>query len=804
MLKNYLKIAFRNLRKQKVYAFINVVGLAVGIAFCALIFLYVRDELTFDRFHEKADRIVRVTLQEKAPDGSVESEWTWQPMPLAAALQADLPEVEHTVRLFDQPHFIRYGDKTFEESTVFADPAIFDVFSFPLRRGDPATALSDLNSIVLSDQAARKYFGDEDPMGRTMSIRLGDAYQDVVVTGIVEAIPHSASVRFDYLLPFAKLSDAYEWIRSRTERWNASSFYVYALLRDNTTRADVQAKMPAFRAKYYPDEETRMRDEGRWTGEGAPRAYRLQPLAEIHLNPAVIGGLTPASDPLYSYILAGIALAILLIACINFTTLAIGRSASRAREIGVRKVVGAYRRHLMLQFWGEALLMSVLGLCAGIALAELALPTFNALAAKQLRLDYYDDGSTLAALVGLMLLTGLVAGSYPALVLSGTRPIDTLKNKLRLGGSNLLTRSLVVVQFALSVFLIVGTLVMIQQLDYIQAKNLGFDQEHVVVIPTQQMPGEVLTARFRTELGNRADVVGLTGMSNAFTKGYSVEGWDYKGEEKRAYTYRVTSNFIDVMGINLVAGRTFDPNLPTDSTQAVLVNEALVRDFGWTDPVGQVLEGFYASPTVVGVIEDVNFASLHEAVEPMVLTMDPDWGLGHLLVRVAPGDVSATLGLLAATWQRIAPDVPFQYSFLDEDLNRLYQSEQRWSRIVGYAAGFAILIACLGLFGLAALTVTGRTKEIGIRKVLGASVRSVTLLLSKDFARLVVIGLVVAAPVAYFVMNRWLDGFAYRIEMSGWTFLIAGLTALGIALFTVSYQAVKAALADPVESLRYE
>ncbi|HMB89888.1 MAG TPA: ABC transporter permease, partial [Rhodothermales bacterium] len=765
MLKNYLKITLRNLAKQKGYAFINIFGLAVGIAFCALIFLYVQDEWTFDRFHEKGDRIFRVTQQSFTAGEADPEQWVWQPMPLAAALKNDIPEIEETVMFLDRTAFVRRGDQTFEEDLLFADPSVLDIFTFPLLRGDASTALSDINNIVLSETAAEKYFGDEDPLGQTLEVRFDDAFHSVLVTGVAQDVPGNASVQFDYLMPFGKLVDTFEWIRNRTDRWNASSFYVYALLQEGATEASVEAKLPTFYASYRSERVEAMRAEGDWAGEGLPPVYQLQPLTDVHLNPSVVGGLTAASDPTYSYILAGIALAILLIACINFTTLAIGRSAGRAREIGVRKVVGARRIQLMAQFWGEAVLMSVLALGAGIALAELFLPTFNTLATKDLHFDYLQSGATVAMLVGLVLVVGLLAGCYPALVLSGLRPIETLKQRLRLGGSNALSKSLVVVQFALSVFLIIGTMVMLRQIDYLQTKNLGYNQNHIVVIPTQRLPGDVLLPRFRQQLNGRLDILGITGMSSAFSQGWSREGWDYKGEEKSAYTYRVDSDFLKVLQTDLVAGRTFDPNLSTDSTQAVLVNEALVRDFGWDEPVGQVLEGYYASPTVVGVVEDLNFRSLHEAIDPMVLTLDPDWGIGDLLVRIAPNDIPATLDVLRETWAAAAPGVPFQYSFLDDDLAQQYESEQRWSRIVGYGAGFAVLIACLGLFGLAALSVTGRTKEIGIRKVLGASVTNVALLLSKDFAKLVLIGIALAAPMAYFVMQRWLEDFGYRIDL---------------------------------------
>ena len=411
MLRNYLKIALRNIRKHKGYAFINIVGLAVGIAFCALIFLYVHDELTFDRFHEKEDRIYRVTTQKLTPDGGVENEWAWQPMPLAEALQADLPEVEQTMRIMDRRQFVRYRDKTFEETVLFMDPSVFEIFTFPLVQGKPATALADLNSIVLSEHAAQKYFGDEEPLGKTLQVRFDDAFHAVTVTGVAEDMPGNTSIRFDFLMPFAKLPATFTWIRNRADRWNASSFYVYALLAEGVSLEAVEAKLQGFRAKYRPDETARMREEGRWEGEGPARAFHFQPLAEIHLDPSVQGGLRPPSDPKYSYILAAIALAILLIACINFTTLAIGRSAGRAREVSVRKVVGAQRRQLMLQFWGEALLMSLLALGLGVVLAELFLPTFNTLAAKTLRFDYINHENTIAVLLGMILSAGQALGT---------------------------------------------------------------------------------------------------------------------------------------------------------------------------------------------------------------------------------------------------------------------------------------------------------------------------------------------------------------------------------------------------------
>lgn len=803
MLKNYLKIALRNLWKQKIYAVINVVGLAVGIAFCALIFLYVRDELTYDRFHDEADRLYRMHRVSFAADGSVRATDTSLPFPTGPALQADLPEVEQYVRFYRSDHFVRQGAQAFEEAVMYADPQFLTLFSFPLLQGDAPTALTNPNNVVVTEDMARKYFGEADPMGQQLFLRIGEEEHAFTVAGVAQDVPGNSSIQFEVLVPIQKLIDTVSYFRERQDSWYASAFKTYVLLREGSSIDAARAKLPDFRTTYYPDEEADLRERGLWTGEGMPTSYNLQPITAIHLTPE-IRSYGEESSPMYSYILSAIALAVLLIACINFMTLSIGRSARRAREIGVRKVVGANRTQVMLQFWGEALLMSLLALGVGLALAQLFLPVFNNLAAKTLHLDFIRDAGLLAMLLGVMLVTGLIAGSYPALVLSGFQPVEALKNRLRLTGSNAFTRSLVVVQFALSVFLICGTLIMLGQLDYLRTKNLGFDKAHVVVIETSGTDGAQALDRYRSALGNRNDIAGLTGVSYAFAHGVSRVGFEYQGELVQVAEYIVESDYVEVLGMEIVAGRDFDPRLATDSSQAVIVNETLVRDFGWTEPLGQTLTGLEEEPIVIGVVKDFNFKSLHEAIEPMMLTLGPRRGIHTILARVRPDNVPATLDVLRSTWQKIAPDVPFQYSFLDDDINQQYRAEERWSQIVGYGAGFAILIACLGLFGLAALTVSGRTKEIGIRKVLGATLANVAVLLSKDFAWLVLIALVIAAPAAYFALRAWLDNFAYRIDIGPGVFLLAGGLALGIALLTVSYHAIKAALADPVKSLRYE
>lgn len=809
MLKNYLKIAFRNLWKQKIYAFINIFGLAVGLAFCALIFLYVHSEWTYDQFHENADNIYRIHRVSFTPDGSVRSTDSWLPIPLGPAMVQDLPEVHDFVRFRPRTHFVRQGVVTNEEDVLYADDNVFDVFTFPLAQGDPATALTELNSVVLSQTAALKYFGTVNPMGQALSIRLSSTLtEDFIVTGIAEDIPQNSSIQFDVLVPFAKMFNAFESVRNDANDWFSSGYVTYLLMEENASLANIDEKLLQFRQQYYEGEVEYLRSRGRWSGDGIPTSYRIQALAEIHLNPEVNSGLASTSNPLYSYILAAIALAVLAIACINFMTLAIGRSASRAKEIGVRKVVGALRVQLMGQFWAEALLMSVLALGVGLLLATLFLPAFNALTEKNLVLDFAANGSIAGLLIAATLLAGFIAGSYPALVLSGFRPVDSLKNKLKLSGSNALTKSLVVVQFGLSAFLITSTLVMLDQLDFIRTMNLGYDKEHLVVIPTNGIDGTVAVNRYRQEVGSRTDVLDISGTSYTFARGGARVGWEYEGELKQVSRFRVEQNYIDVMDMQLVAGRTFDPNLSTDSTMSVIVNEALVRDFGMTEPLGQPLTGFTdtpeTDPVIIGVLKDYNFQSLETEVAPLMLLLQSRDQINYVLARITPTNVPETLAALQTTWEATVPEIPFQYNFLDDDLNTQYQDDQRWSQILSYASGFAILIACLGLFGLVSLTVAARVKEVGIRKVLGASVPSVTILLSKDFAVLVLISLVIAAPASYFAMDQWLMNFAFRTEIGVATFLISGSLALLIALATVSFQSIKAALADPVQSLRYE
>ncbi len=811
MWSNYLKIALRTLRKQKLYGFINISGLALGIACCLLLLLFVTDEVTFDRMHTEGDRIFRVSRISLEPDGTPvpdRNATPYLPIPVGPALVDAFPEVEEYVRFKRSRLLVRQGEQTAEEPVLFADPALFDVFTFEIHPTE-TNPLTRRDGVVLSEATARRYFGNADPIGQPFELRFEGAFEPFVVAGVVD-VPSNSTVQFDVLVPFDRQFDAFPGTRGAIDRFNISGHLTYVQLREDADIASVEAKLPAFIETHYGESTNRMRERGSWTGEGQPLTYYFQPLPAIHLEPNVYRGLTPPSNPLYAKILAAIALAVLLIACINFMTLAVGRSARRSKEVGVRKTMGAKRGQLLGQFWGEALLMSSLALVLGLALAALFLPTFNTLTGKALSFDIVPVPVVVAVLLGLVVLTGLVAGSYPALLLSRLKPVDSLKDRVRLGGSHGFARSLVVVQFALSIFLLTGTFVLSAQLRYIQDRDLGYDREHVAVVPLEEVGYGDALARFRTALAGNTAITNLTGTSISFGRGTSSYGFQHEGEDMEIVVYGVEADFVETMEMNLLAGRDFDPRLASDSTDAVIINEALARALGLAEPVGERLpDGFQwgdeiQAPQIVGMVRDFNFRSLHEAVEPALLMLYAPEDIEVALARLAPGRTRDGLDALEAAWAEVAPGLPFDAKFMDDDLAAFYENEARWAQIVQWATLFALAVACLGLFGLASLTVAQRTKEIGVRKVLGASAGSIAVLLAKGFAVLVGVAVLIASPLAYLASERWLDAFAYRINLGPSLFLLAGGLALVVALATVGVQALRAATADPVKALRYE
>jgi len=814
MLNHYLKIAFRNILKYKTYSFINVCGLALGVACCVLVFLFVRHEMSYDRFHENGAQIYRVNLSTKTPDGGTRVK-AGQPPPLAPTLKASFPEILRATRLKTGSVVIRSGDDMIKEKVLYADHDLFMMFTVPFRHGDRASALANKNAVVLSEALAQKYFpktgsaiGEEMPLGKTLSLHFGDTAQDFMVTGVTQKLPDNSSLKFDLVLPYIS-SPGYAEFENAWTAWGAETFIQTAA---GVQPAVLQSKFEGFVKSHYGDMIYTWQVLGWLAKEDEALKLRLQPLRTIHLDSNVENTFLPVSSPRYSYILAGIGLIVLLIACINFMTLAIGRAASRTREVGMRKTLGALRSQLMKQFWGEAMLFSFFALLLGIALAETFLPVFNALANKSLAINYAGDWRIYAVFITLMIGIGLLAGGYPAIFLSRFQPIATLKNKIFFSGKNRLSQTLIVAQFSLSVLLVICTIIMSNQLDLLKTHQPGFNEEQVVVIPTsaRDAEGEKLLQLYREKLAGQSRVLGVTGNSDGF---YKDTGWrSFGGDDGATWqvnVMRVDPDFIKTFGMEILQGRNFSREITADVNKSVIVNETLAKDLGWKEPVGNIFSDFSTkelkAPEVIGVVKDFNYASLHERVKPLVLLLDPSYAaIRYIYVKLAPGDFTEALALLQKNWREIAPNKPFDYYFLDADFDQRYRGEERWTQIVTYAMLFAIAIACIGLFGLSALTVAKRTKEIGIRKVLGASIFSVVRLLTNEFVLLIMFANLLAWPSAYFAMQQWLQDFAYRLDMTMWPFVLSGIFALGVALLTVSFQAIKAALANPVESLRYE
>lgn len=815
MLQNYFKVALRHLFKQSGLSLINILGLSIGLACFSLFLLYAINELTYDRMHQNADNIFRVYRWTEALEGMEARADAHLPMPLGPAMKEAFPDVEEVVRFRSAwgEDFVRSNGQIQREGVTFADPNVFEVFSFPVVYGPEEGALEDLQSVVLTKSTAIRLFGEENPTGKTLEVKLEDSFQPFTVTAVVEDQPANSTIHFDVLANYQYLASKTRSGERYQGNWNRSAFMTFLQLKPGSGLPDAQDRLQAFRDEHYPDTERVLREAGRWTGEGAPVSYKLQPLKEMHTDTAIPGGFRSAIDPKNIWILLSIAGGVLLIACINFTTLAIGRSAGRAQEVGVRKVIGSSRRQLVGQFLTESLVLSGLSAGFGLGLGYMLLPAFNKLADRELvfSLGQYPELGWMT--LGLVLIVGLLAGSYPALVMSGFRPVEVLKTKVRLGGSNLFTKSLVTLQFVLSIGLIASTLIILQQLRYMQNQDPGFNKENVVVVDAEGTDIETVWPRFQEAMSKRTDILGVTSTEIGLgaDQGYSRSGFEYNGKElKSIYEYFVDDQYLSVMDIPILAGRNFDPSISADTLTSVIFNEAAAEDFGWTaeEAIGQPLTGYSSdaerTPIVIGVVKNFNFFSFREGVEPQLFHQFFDYQPFRFMVRIPAGNPAPVLAEIKKEWAAIVPDFPFAYSFLDEDVDRFYQSEERLGTIVAWAGGMAIFLACLGLLGLAALAAANRSKEVGIRKVLGASLSGIVSLLSKDFIRLVSIAFLIAVPLAWYLMQRWLENFAYRIDIQIWIFLVVGVVALSIAFLTVGFQGVRAALANPVKSLRSE
>lgn len=793
MWKNYLKIAVRTLQKHKGYAFINITGLAVGLACCLLIVLYVQDELRYDQHHEHADRVYRVTALLH------QSGIHWAPIgpPVGPALLQDIPEVEQVVRIY--PHFtkiLRYEDRVFEEQNgVYADSTLFEVLTIPLVQGNPATALTAPGTIVISEAMARKYFGDANPMGQLLEV---DGQGSLQVSAVMEDLPSTTHLPFDYVVSMRTFMDNAEWARSN---WTWSGIYTYAKLRPGVEAEAMVPKLYDFVGTFYEGVTPVPPNEA--------GTLILQPLTDIHLHSKLEKEYRPNGDMLYVYAFSVIAFFVLIIACINFVNLTTARGVQRMGEVGLRKALGAHRSALVRQFLGESVLMAALALVLALGLMVLALPLFNTLADKSMTLSTLIHPLWIGVLLALVLCTGVLSGSYPAFVLSRFRPVSALRGGAGGSQSARLRQGLVIFQFALSIFLIIGTGIVLKQLDYFRSQTLGFDKERVVKVSLSSSFHEVVgdgEESFKQELLRHPTIRQASFASDVPGERYSLESIAHDGAQQQEnvmmrFVYGADDDYGETLGLSLTEGRFFSDEAPAD-TSAWVINEAAARRFGLTEPVGQILRWRGYRGPIVGVVEDFHYASLHQAIEPLVIPLRLTGGM--LLVRLNGNDIPNALAHIETEVQRIAPDQLFRYAFVSDTFDQLYRAEERLSDVFKVFAALAILIACLGLFGLAAFIAEQRTKEIGVRKVLGASAWSIVAMLSKNFLTLVLIASGIGTPLAYIVMERWLDSFAYRIAVGPDIFLAAVGLAVIIAFFTVSYQTLRVAFTNPVKALRYE
>ena len=786
MIKNHLKIVLRNIQRNKLYSFINIFGLAIGLTCCLLIFLWVQDELSYDRFHENADNLYRV-VENQYYSGSEPFPVAVTPAPLAEALRTDYPEIVNSCRFQRGRRFlVQHGEKYFyEDNVTLADPELFQMFSFPFVLGDPGTALNDPSNIVISESIANKYFGNENPIGQMMRI---DNHFDFQITGVFKDIPKNSHLQFEILAPFVFIKQ----MGRSLDEWGSNSYLTYVQTQPGISVQDLDEKIKGIIKAH---------------NEGSVTEIYLQPLTRIHLYSNYVADIGGHGDILYVNIFTIISLFVLLIACINYMNLATARSANRAREVGLRKVVGAKRSQLIRQFYSESIILTVISALIAIGLVQTLLPVFNELSGKQISLlsvnSYFWWG-----LLAIVLITGIISGSYPAVFLAGFQPASVLKGQLKSGEKGVLFRkSLVIIQFSLSVILIICTLIVSQQLDYIQNKKLGLDRDHVIYFTMNDAFREKLETA-KTEMLSNKNVLAATAVSELpVNLASSTSGFDWEGKNSDEtilmHVMSVNYDLTDVLKLEMAAGRFYSRAFPSDTANGVVVNEKAVEVMNMSDPIGKRFTAYGSDLSIIGVVKNFHFKPLQKEIEPLVMLPLNQWQY-YFLARISPEDMPGTIKYMENVWAKLNPSYPFEYKFLDETYDRTYRAEQRMQSLFGYFTILGIFISCLGLLGLASFTAEQRRKEIGIRKVLGSTSSGLVVLLSKDYTKWVIISNLIAWPVAWYAMTQWLRNFSYRIEIDWWVFLIAGALALIIALLTVSSQAIKAAFDNPIDAIKYE
>jgi putative ABC transport system permease protein len=806
MFKNLMKVAFRNIWKKKLFSLINIVGLSIGIACFFLIIINVRHEFSYDKFQKNGDRIYRVALERIYPDNVIF--YAIIPYSIGDAMVTDFPEIEQMTRILDNrnPVMLRYQDKSYEEEEIFfVEPNFFDMFSIPLIKGTPETIFSTPNSMVMTKDTALKYFGDEDPIGKYISTPQGQ----VLVSGICENIPSNSHMEFDLLLPLSLIG-----FQNRPN-YVSFSVHTYVMLQEGVSPEEVEAKMPGLVERYAagPIQTQTGLSFKEYTAAGNGYNYFFQPIRDIHLHSHLEFEIKPNGNITYIYVLIAIAAFLIIIACVNFMNLATARSASRAREVGIRKIVGSTKGLLIRQFLFESLVMSLISVVVAAFLVRLFLPVFNHLTQKQLEIQYLKEPFNLVFLLAIGLLVGLLAGLYPAFVLSSFRPVTVLKGRFTTSRTGSRMRNaLVVLQFAISIICIAMTILVYRQMDFMQKKDLGFDKDNQIVVERAYVLQDRDEA-FKQELRT------IPGILNAAGANTLISGGDYFGvffraegnpEVKTTRGMNIDEDFIPTMGLEIIEGRGFSREF--NETNNVIINESTIEEFGWENPIGKTIkrlgdtEELTGDYTIIGVVKDFHYNSLHNPINSFVLfSFSPDQRfLGNMNIKIRPENVSATIAAIEEKWKAFVPQEPLSFYFLDDKLSEMYGNERTSGQIFSIFSLLAIVIACIGLFGLSAFMAELRTKEIGIRKVLGSTSSKIVVLLSKDFARLVALAFVVAVPISYYAMTRWLQNFAFRSPVQVWIFLLAGTAAVLIAQITISFQALKAANTDPADALRFE
>lgn len=801
MIKNYIKVAIRSLLRDKFYSFINIFGLAMGIGCCLLILIYVTDELSYDRFHEKADRTFRLTEMIET-EGSGEKSSS-MPFPVGPTLQQDYPDfVEAQLRMFNfqSPHLLvtnRENNLEFNEKRVlFVDSTFLEIFDYEMVRGNRATALSEPRSVLITETMAQKYYQGQDPIGKVL--RMQDQ-QDLVITGVMKDAPKNAHFEFDFLVSFTSLKDYYNGNYPRTWYWNPC--WTYVVLKENVNPDDLAAVFPDFIQKYFPPfiaNDTRM---------------VLQPMTDIHLKSELEFEIQKNSSESNIYVFTVIGIFILFIASINYMNLSTAKSVRRAKEVGMRKTLGGLRSQLITQFLTESMLITLAAMLLSVAIVALSLPAFNAFAGKGVTMAVLVSPIVLAGLGLILLLVGLGSGIYPALVLSSFSPIKGLKGTDVKGKGTRLRKALVVLQFSLSIVMIIGTVVAINQLDFLRKSDTGFDKDNIVYISALRTPIGQNYKAFKNDILTHTNVTNVTAVQDVLGAFHQGDNFRFEGMEqsKLFSVFWMRHDFVETFDLEMVAGRGFKEHITTDDTSAIIINEAMARQLNWETEaaIGKRYQYNQFNGSVVGVVKDFNFVPKHRAVNPLVLQLRTNPGAFNLLikyiaVKVNGENIPETLRYLENKWNAFVPSHPFDYFFLDDELNKQYVAEDKLSKVAGVFSGLAIIVACLGLFALASFMTEQRKKEIAVRKVMGGSVMGIVMLLSKDFTRLIMLAFVIATPLAFVFTRNWLRSFAYQIEVNWIVFVMVGLATLLIAILTISYQSIKAASSNPVKSLKYE